>query len=158
MEIRRDDLTGVEVQQLIREHLEHMASLSPPESTHALNVDKLRQPNIIFWSAWKDGELLGIGALKELGDGLVEVKSMRTAASHHRKGVARQMLQHIVDEARQRGYRRISLETGARKYDAFHPAHRLYESFGFRECGPFDSYIEDPNSLFMTLDLQPPGR
>jgi len=158
MEIRRDDLTGPQVQALIREHLEHMSSLSPPESTHALDLDKLRQPDIIFWSAWEDGELFGIGALKELGDGHGEIKSMRTAARHHRKGVARQMLQRIVDEALQRGYRRISLETGARKYEAFHPAHRLYERFGFRECGPFDSYIEDPNSLFMTLDLQSPGR
>lgn len=153
MEIVQDDLSGAEVRSLIEEHLRHMASLSPPESTHALDVEKLRQPDVTFFSAWENGELLGIGALKELDGGHGEIKSMRTANGQHRKGVARSLLKRILEEAGHRGYRRVSLETGARSIPAFHAAHALYESFGFRECGPFAAYWDDPNSLFMTLEL-----
>ncbi|MWV42847.1 GNAT family N-acetyltransferase [Paenibacillus sp. HJL G12] len=151
MDIRIDDLSGPEVADLIGQHLHNMSELSPPESTHALNLDGLRSPEVTFWSAWEEGELAGCGAIKELDEEHGEIKSMRTATSHLRKGVARRILAHIIEEAKRRGYRRLSLETGS--MEAFEPARRLYESFGFQYCHPFAEYIEDPNSLFMTLNI-----
>ncbi|MBP3040752.1 GNAT family N-acetyltransferase [Bacillaceae bacterium Marseille-Q3522] len=151
MEIKIDDLTGPEVAGLIREHLHSMTLHSPPESIHALNLDALRKPEITFWSAWEDGELLGCGALKQLDHLHGEIKSMRTSSLHQRKGVARRLLQHIIGVAKQRGYQRLSLETGS--MDAFEPARRLYTSFGFQYCQPFSDYSEDPNSFFMTKEL-----
>jgi putative acetyltransferase len=151
MRIIVDDLSGHDVHDLLREHMRNMHLHSPPESVHALDLDGLRQPEITFWTAWEGGELLGCGALKELDKTHGEIKSMRTAAAHLRKGVGRRMLQHILAEARRRGYRRVSLETGSG--EAFQPAQRLYESFGFAYCGPFDGYVEDSFSVFMTLEL-----
>ncbi|MCI3919202.1 GNAT family N-acetyltransferase [Paenibacillus sp. TRM 82003] len=151
MNLKVDDLTGPEIQALIAEHLRGMFETSPPESVHALPLEDLRKPEITFWSAWEDGELLGCGALKQLDREHGEVKSMRTASAHQRKGVAKRLLEHIVEEAKRRGYRRLSLETGS--MDAFLPARKLYERFGFRYCGPFADYEEDPNSAFMTLEL-----
>lgn len=146
--IKLDDLSGPEVRTLLEEHLRGMHSLSPPESVHALDLEGLRKPEVTFWTIWSANELLGCGALKELDPLHGEVKSMRTAAAHLRKGVARAMLEHIIREARIRSYRRLSLETGAMK--AFEPAQRLYASFGFAFCPPFADYVEDPNSAFMT--------
>lgn len=151
MRIERDDLTGPEIRALLAEHLENMHAISPPESVHALPVEALRAPDVSFWSVWDEGELVGCGALKHLSDTHAEVKSMRTAMAHRRRGVGRLVLTHLLDEARRRGYRRVSLETGS--MDAFEPARQLYASFGFSFCGPFDEYIEDPNSVFMTLEL-----
>jgi putative acetyltransferase len=151
MDIKIDDLTGVKVAELIREHLQNMAEHSPPESVHALDLESLRKPEITFWSAWEGDELVGCGALKELDKQHGEIKSMRTSSSHLRKGVAKRVLQHIIDEAKRRGYQRLSLETGS--MEAFEPARRLYASFGFRYCEPFSDYIEDPNSVFMTKEL-----
>lgn len=151
MEIKLDDLTGSEVAEIVGEHLQSMAQHSPPESIHALNLERLKKPEITFWSAWEQGELLGCGALKELDGQHGEIKSMRTSSSHLRKGVAKRLLQHIIEEAKQRGYQRLSLETGS--MDAFEPAKRLYASYGFQYCKPFSDYIEDPNSVFMTMDL-----
>ena len=151
MEIRVDDLRGPEISELIREHLRGMAQNSPPESMHALGLEALRQPGITFWSAWRGADLLGCGALKELDARHGEIKSMRTVAKHLRKGVAAAMLRHILEEARRRSYRRLSLETGAAA--AFAPAQNLYAQFGFRPCAPFADYIEDPNSVFMTREL-----
>lgn len=151
MEIKVDDLTGPEVAALIGEHLQSMTLHSPPESIHALGLEKLRKPDITFWSAWEQGELVGCGALKELDGSHGEIKSMRTAAAHLRKGVARQVLAHIIEEAKRRGYRRLSLETGS--MEAFEPARRLYAAFGFEYCGPFADYTEDPYSVFMTKAL-----
>ena len=128
-----------------------MHAISPPESVHALPVEALRAPDVSFWSVWDEGELVGCGALKHLSDTHAEVKSMRTAMAHRRRGVGRLVLTHLLEEARRRGYRRVSLETGS--MDAFEPARQLYASFGFSFCGPFDEYIEDPNSVFMTLEL-----
>lgn len=99
----------------------------------------------------KDNELLGCGALKELNSQHGEIKSMRTSSLHLRKGVAKRLLQHIIEEAQRLGYQRLSLETGS--MDAFEPARRLYESFGFQYCQPFSDYTEDPNSVFMTKEL-----
>lgn len=150
-EIKRDDLTGSEVAALIGEHLQSMFLHSPPESVHALDLDKLKGPNVTFWSVWSQGELAGCGALKELDPGHAEIKSMKTSSAFLRKGVARSMMQYLIEEAGTRGYRRLSLETGS--MEAFDPARRLYEAFGFTYCDPFADYTEDPNSVFMTLKL-----
>ncbi|MDR7071563.1 GNAT family N-acetyltransferase [Fictibacillus barbaricus] len=151
MNIKKDDLTGPEIVELINAHLHGMTLLSPPESIHALNLDSLRKPDITFWSAWEDKELMGCGALKELDAEHGEIKSMRTSSSHLRKGVAKQMLQYIIEEAKKRGYRKLSLETGSQA--AFEPARRLYASFGFQYCKPFSDYQEDSNSVFMKKEL-----
>ncbi|WP_173915326.1 GNAT family N-acetyltransferase [Halobacillus sp. Marseille-Q1614] len=151
MNIVVDDLTGSEVAELLKEHLESMRSHSPPESKHALDTKGLRKPEITFWSAWEEGELVGFIAMKELNSKHGEIKSMRTSSSHLRKGIGRKLLQHIIHVAKQREYKRISLETGS--MEAFQPARKLYESFGFEYCTPFSDYKEDPNSRFMTKEL-----
>ena len=157
MHIKIDDLTGPEIHALLQEHLHSMTLHSPPESIHALDLGALRKPGITFWTAWSDADqngaatLLGCGALKELDAGHAEIKSMRTAAQHLRKGVARAILSHILDQAQGRHYARLSLETGSAK--AFEPARQLYASAGFTYCGPFAQYVEDPYSLFMTKIL-----
>src|SRR2546429_278089 len=143
MEIKVDDLSGADVAELLQGHLQSMAAISPPESMHALDIDALRQPDITFWSVWEGEQLAGCGALKELDAQHAEIKSMRTASAHLRKGVASKLLQHIIDEAKRRNYRRLSLGTGS--MESFEPAHRLYAKFGFRNCAPFADYIEDPN-------------
>ena len=151
MQIRAGELDHPEVIALLREHLQGMAQLSPPESIHALDLDGLRQPEISFWSAWQDGQLLGCGALKQLDAEHGEIKSMRTVRGHARKGVATRLMRHILQEARRRGYRRLSLETGSMA--VFEPARALYERFGFEACGPFADYVEDPYSMYMTIAL-----
>lgn len=151
MQVRLDDLSGPEVRRLLEEHLSTMRQLSPPESVHALDIDALRQPEVTFWTVWSGDELLGCGALKELDPQHGEIKSMRTASVHRRKGVARTVLAHIIEEARNRSYARLSLETGS--IQAFAPAQRLYESFGFTVCAPFADYVVDPNSVYMTRAL-----
>ena len=155
MEIKLDDLSGSEMAALIMEHLAGMSLTSPPESVHALGLEELKKADVTVWSAWENGELLGCGALKELDETHGEIKSMRTSAAHLRKGVARQLLTHIIDEASMRGYDRLSLETGS--MEAFYPAQKLYESFGFRYCLPFADYWDDPNSVFMTRELGDKG-
>lgn len=150
-EIRKDDLKGAEVAALLREHLDDMAKWSPPESIHALDLDRLQRPEITFWTVWQNDELLGCGALRELDATHAEIKSMRTANRHRRKGVAAFMLQYLLDEATRRGYQRLSLETGAP--DAFEPARQLYARFGFSPCGPFGDYVDDAFSVFMTRTL-----
>jgi putative acetyltransferase len=152
MNIEVDDLSCPAVHALLNEHLQSMHELSPPESVHALDMERLRQPGITFWTAWEGQVLLGCGALKELDAKHAEVKSMRTSYTHRRKGVGQAMLAHIIQVARSRSYERLSLETGS--MDAFKPAQKLYESFGFSYCGPFDCYRQDPNSVFMTMRLQ----
>ncbi|MCW3795345.1 GNAT family N-acetyltransferase [Paenibacillus sp. LS1] len=151
MEIKVDDLSGIQVKALIAEHLQGMAADSPPESIHALNLDGLKKPEITFWCAWEGDDLLGCGAIKELNSEHAELKSMRTASAHLRKGVARKILAHIMDVAVERGYKRVSLETGS--MDSFIPARKLYEDFGFEYCEPFADYILDPNSAFMTKTI-----
>ncbi|WP_240415609.1 GNAT family N-acetyltransferase [Paenibacillus periandrae] len=151
MEFKIDDLTGTEIIALISEHVQSMFEHSPPESVHVLNLDGLKAPEITLWSAWEQGNLLGCGALKELERDHGEIKSMRTSTQHLRKGIASQMLAYIIEEAKQRGYRRLSLETGS--MEAFEPARKLYEQFGFEYGSPFADYTEDPNSVFMTKKL-----
>ena len=151
MDIKIDDLSGAEIHKLLEEHLANMRSISPPESTHALPIEGLRKPEVTFWTAWENGELLGCSALKELDARHGEIKSMRTVSGHLRKGVAKALLDHMIDEASRRGYLRLSLETGS--MEAFEPARQLYARAGFLFCAPFADYIEDPNSVFMTKEL-----
>ena len=151
MNIRIDDLRGPEIAALLTEHLECMAQVSPPESRHALDLDRLRQADITFWTVWSGQHLAGCGALKEIDSTHGEVKSMRTAKSHLRQGVAGMLLKHIIAEAKRRGYRRLSLETGSMAY--FEPARRLYGKSGFTECAAFVGYKPDPNSMFFTLEI-----
>ena len=153
MKIEIDDLTRPAIHALLNEHLRSMHALSPPESVHALDLDSLRRPEITFWTAWDGPALLGCGALKELSRTHGEVKSMRTPEAQRRTGAGRALLRHIIATAKSRGYDRLSLETGS--MTAFMPARRLYESAGFTETGPFGAYVEDPNSVFMTLALSP---
>ena len=107
--------------------------------------------NAIFWSVWENGELLACGALKELNSNHAEIKSMRTSSAHRRKGVAKDLLAHILEEAKRRGYIRVSLETGS--MEAFEPARQLYAAYGFSFCEPFAEYVNDPHSVFMTKSL-----
>ncbi len=151
MLIRVDDLRGPEIAALLEEHLAEMRAISPPGSVHALDLERLRRPEITFWTAWDGDRLLGSGALKQLDDATGELKSMRTAKDQLRRGIARAMLAHIVDEARRRSLRRLYLETGSSA--PFEPAHRMYEAAGFVRCGPFGDYADDPFSVFMTMTL-----
>jgi putative acetyltransferase len=151
VDIRIDDLSGPEIREFLDEHLANMRSISPPESTHALPIEGLRQPEVTFWTAWENRELLGCGALKEVEAGHGEIKSMRTVSRHLRKGVAKALLDYIIAEALRRGYRRLSLETGS--MEAFEPARQLYARAGFTYCEPFADYREDPNSVFMRKEL-----
>jgi putative acetyltransferase len=152
IEIRRDDLSNADVVALLAEHLEDAARQSPPGSVHALDLSGLRSPDVTFCTAWDESpELLGFGALKQLDPRHGEIKSMRTATAHLGKGVASAILSHLINEAISRSYSRLSLETGSGA--AFEPAHRLYKKFGFRFCGPFAAYTEDPFSRYMTREL-----
>ena len=151
MEIRVDDLSGAEIADFLEEHIREMKAVSPPESKHALDLDGLRKPEIIFWTVWDDSNLVGCGAIKELSPEQAEVKSMRTKVSYRGKGIASMLLRHILQEAKLRGYRRLSLETGSMSF--FEPARDLYTKYGFEYCAPFSTYKEDPNSVFMAKDL-----
>lgn len=136
---------------MLREHLDSMAPTAPAESRHALDLTGLRGADVTFWSIWDGPALAGFGALKHLTGSHAEIKSMRTSASHLRQGVASRMLQHIIQEAAARGYSRLSLETGSMAF--FEAARRLYLSFGFVPCPPFGNYKPDPNSVFMTGEV-----
>ena len=151
LRIELDDLSRPQVHALLQEHLVNMHQLSPPESVHALDLAKLRRPDITFWTAWDGALLLGCGALRELSPTHGEVKSMRTPDALRGRGAGRAVLAHIVAQARERGYRSLSLETGPQ--EAFQPAQNLYRSFGFTACGRFADYVDDPYSVFMTLAL-----
>lgn len=151
LEIREDDLTGKKIADLLQEHLENMHEITPPQSVHALDLEALRSPDITFWTAWEGDELLGCGALKELDSRTGEVKSMRTAKAHRRRGIASKILEHIIKEAQRRAYDCLNLETGAKP--EFTPAQALYARYGFEYRKPFAEYIDDPNSVFMTKKL-----
>jgi len=155
VEIRVDDLQGEAIKALLQLHLDAMHQHSPPESVHALDVESLRHPSITFWTACAHGELMGCGALKRLNPDHGEIKSMRTADVHQRKGVARALLQHIESAARAEGMERLSLETGSTA--PFAAALRLYASEGFVTCGPFADYALDPFSVYMTKLLADQG-
>lgn len=146
-----DDLKHPDVIALIAKHRENMLSITPEESLHALGVDELKKDNVNFWTAWEGDVLLGCGALKTFNEAEAEIKSMRTHTDHLKKGVANQILSHIIDYAKEIGLKTIYLETGSDA--AFTPAHTLYKKYGFQMCGPFEGYVEDANSYFMFLKL-----
>lgn len=149
--IKVDDLLDPRIAQFLEAHIQDMRSVTPPESKHALDLVGLRRPEITFWSVWQGDVLVGCGALKRLGDGHGELKSMRTSAGHRGRGIATLLLQHIIGEARKQDIWRISLETGAMPF--FEPARALYRKNGFNDCGPFEGYRDDPNSVFMTKEI-----
>ena len=151
LDIRIDDLTSTAIADFLEQHIRDMKAVSPPESKHALDLEGLRKPDVTFWTAWQDGELVGCGALKQLDSRHGEIKSMRTSSSHRRNGVATAILRHILGEAETRGYERVSLETGSMPF--FKPARMLYLNHGFQETAPFADYRPDPNSVFMTKTL-----
>jgi putative acetyltransferase len=151
LRFEHDDLGRAAVRALLEEHLTDMYATSPPESVHALDLDALREPGVEFWSAWAGEELRGCGALKALGERDVELKSMRTAATSRRSGVGAAVLTYLLGRARDKGFRRVLLETVAQDY--FGAARRLYERHGFVVRPPFADYTADPNSVFYELAL-----
>ncbi|EIO4106996.1 GNAT family N-acetyltransferase [Vibrio vulnificus] len=151
MEIKVDDLSGGEVIKLLEEHLADMYATSPAESVHALDVEALKSPDITFFSGWVNGELQGCLAIKQLTPCHVELKSMRTSNSSRKSGVATKLLTHALNTAIDKGYRKVSLETGTQQF--FQPDRSLYEKFGFTYCEPFADYELDPYSHFMTREL-----
>ena len=153
MQILEDSLTSDAIAALLEEHLADMHSITPEESVHAMDLDALRDdPDVSFWSLWEGETLLGCGALKTLDASSGEIKSMRTAARHRRRGVAARILEHIINTARQRDFQGLYLETGSMA--EFEAARALYERFGFEYCKPFGDYQADPNSVFMHKTLQ----
>jgi putative acetyltransferase len=151
LRIAIDDPRAGDVRALLDRHLWFNTEHSPPQDVHALDIDGLLSPLVSFFSARRHCELLAIGALKELDETHGELKSMHTVEAARGQGVGRAMVDHLVNVARDRGYRRVSLETGA--MDAFAPARSLYLRSGFAPCGPFGDYGESPNSAYMTLLL-----
>jgi putative acetyltransferase len=139
------------VRALVEHHFTTARAATAVCSAHALDLDGLKAPGITFWAAWRGDQLLGVGALKRLDDGHGEIKSMHTAAQHRRCGVGDAIVSHIVSAARSLGMKRLSLETGSA--DFFMPARKLYEKHGFAVCAPFADYVEDPNSVYMTLEV-----
>ncbi|HRD28313.1 MAG TPA: GNAT family N-acetyltransferase [Caulobacter sp.] len=150
-DIREDDLSGGDVRALLAIHLAGMAENTPSGHVFALDLSGLRSPEITVWTVRDDGALAGIGALKALGDGTGELKSMRTHPDHLRRGVAAALLDHILDEARARGYRRLSLETGVG--ESFEPALALYRRRGFGNGEAFADYRPSAFNQFLHLDL-----
>ncbi len=150
-DIRQDDLEGDQVRSLLALHLAGMLAASPPEFSFALDLSGLKAPGVTVWTAWDGPAVVGVGALKELDDGSGEVKSMRTAPAHLRRGVAAALLEHIIGEARARGMRRLSLETGSGP--EFEPALALYRKRGFVDGEPFADYRPSPFNQFLHLAL-----
>jgi putative acetyltransferase len=149
--IEADDPRAGDVRSLLERHLEFARSVTPPGHVHALDVDGLLHPAVTFFSFRSDGELLGVGALKQLDAMHAELKSMHTAVQARGRGIGRAVLAHLIGVARVRGCTRVSLETGS--MPAFGPARALYASAGFAVCGPFADYPPSPTSTFMTLAL-----
>ncbi|MEZ5337149.1 MAG: GNAT family N-acetyltransferase [bacterium] len=151
MRIEQGGLEREDVIALVTLHVTEARGMAPPGSSHAFDISSLQRPDLTFWTLRIDDALAGCAALMELSPGHGELKSMRTAAGFTRRGVARRLLEHIIAVARERGYSRISLDTGSEEF--YRPARELYLSAGFRECGPFADYSEDPYKVFMTLEL-----
>ena len=151
MKIVVEDLSGPEIAAFLAEHVQQMRSITPLENAFALDLDGLRQPDITFWSVWDDDRVVGCGAIKRLDADHAELKSMRTATARKRSGIASLLLEHIIAEARQMGFLRLSLETGSAEF--FRPARSLYEKFGFEYCEPFADYQTSPHNVFLTRAL-----
>ena len=151
VEIGEDDPNAEDVRELLRRHLEFARANTPPEDVHALDVEQLVDPAVTFYSYRRDGELLAVGALKQIDGRHAELKSMHTAVAARRSGIGRAMVEHLVGVARDHGFGRVSLETGSTQ--AFAPARSLYAEAGFTPCGPFGDYPTDRGNTFMTMAL-----
>lgn len=149
--IRPDDLTSAAVVALLQLHLDEMHRWSPPESVHAMPVERLRQPDVTFFAAWDGDTLAAVGALKHLDAERGELKSMRAAPAYRGKGAGEAILLALLAEAEARGYRWLGLETG--RPEPFQPAHHLYRKHGFAECAPFGDYVSDDFSICMDKTL-----
>jgi len=136
---------------LLAGHFAAMRSTGPAESCHVMPLDAMREAELDFFAAWDGDQLAGVGAVKRLGGGHGEIKSMHTAAAYRRRGVGQATLDHLVAHALALGLTRLSLETGAGEF--FVPARAMYARNGFSECEPFGDYRPDPNSVFMTRAL-----
>ena len=150
--IEIEDPRGPEATALLERHLAFCHATTPLEHAFALDLSGLLDPSVTFFGIRRDGELLGVGALKELDATHGEIKSMHTAAAARRQGVGQATVDHLLATAALRGYRRVSLETGT--VHAFAAARALYRKAGFKACGPFAGYRESPHNTFMTLELQ----
>lgn len=151
LQISRADLGDPLLRAFLVAHLRDLAPTAPAESQHALDLDGLARPEVRLWAAHADGEVVGTGALATVEHEHDELKSMRTDPARRGTGIASALLSHLLDDARSRGVRRVSLETGSMEF--FAPARRLYARAGFEECAPFGSYAPDPLSVFMTVSL-----
>lgn len=149
--ITEDDLTGTEVAALLSFHLAEMHRWSPACKVHAMPIERLRQPDVTFYSAWDGDKLAAVGALKALDAERGELKSMRASPEYRGRGAGRALLEHQMAEAERRGYRWLGLETG--RTEPFYPAHRLYSGYGFAECEPFGDYVSDDFSICMERTL-----
>lgn len=149
--IVEDDLAGPEVAALLELHLGEMHQWSPACKVHAMPLERLREPDVTFYSAWDGETLAAVGALKRLGDGRGELKSMRAAPEYRGKGAGKAILEHLIAEARVREYTWLGLETG--RPEPFAPARKLYSSYGFAECPAFGDYVSDEFSLCMDRAL-----
>jgi putative acetyltransferase len=149
--LKQDDLSDLTVQRLVHDHHEAMMAISPIKSCHALPLEALRQKEITFWTLWKGDHLCGCGALKEIDSRHGEIKSMRTKQAFLRQGVAQKILSHSLQEAKARGYQRVSIETG--DSEPFLPALQLYLNNGFHYCEAFADYKPDPFNVFLTKTI-----
>lgn len=143
---RADDIV-----ELLQAHLEFARATSPPDHVHALDLEGLNAADISFFAARRSGQLLAVGAIRWLGDGRAEVKSMHAAAAARGQGIGRRMLEHLLAVARSTGCTWVGLETGT--MEAFAPARHLYESVGFSVCPAFGAYTDNPYSVCMELEL-----
>ena len=150
-DIREDDLSGAATRQLLSEHFEGMRAGSPPGHSFALDLSGLSAPNVTVWSAWDGTDIAGVAALNEIGDGVGELKSMRTASTHLRQGVAAALLEHIVEQARERGLTKLSLETGSG--ENFAAAVNFYRKFGFVDGEAFADYVRSDFNQFLHMNL-----
>ena len=151
IDIRLGNLDDARIVALLRYHFDKCHEVTPPGSAHVFDISRLKATDVDFFAAWDGDTLLGIGAVKYLDSTHGEVKSMHTSEAARRRGIGSTILKHIVEAARAKGIRRLSLETGSFGY--FEPARTLYRSHGFTDCEPFGDYKPDPNSSFLTREI-----
>ena len=149
--ISRADFADPALAAFLRAHLDDMEPTAPPESRHALDLAALQGAHVRLWVAHAGDQIVGTAALARIEDRHEELKSMRTDPARRGRGVASRLLTHVLDDARSRGVERVSLETGTMAF--FAPARAFYDRAGFAPCAPFGSYVDDPNSTFMTMTL-----
>lgn len=151
LKIIEDGLDSQQVLAMLRFHFDTNMAVTPPGSAHVFDVSRLKQSDVFFWTAWNDETLMGTGALKLMDANHGEIKSMHTLQTARRSGVGAAMLRHIMEQAKAKGLKRLSLETGS--FEFFAPARALYARHGFDECPPFEDYKPDPHSTFMTREI-----